>query len=111
MTKDLEETKLPVVVFAHQRLDLEPIASYAVKQSPAVRAILEQSGKVRVVFQGHSHHNELKKVKDIPYCTLAAMVEGSGKDNSAYGILELSGNGKVQLTGYRKQENRDFSGA
>ncbi|MGK0184584.1 MAG: putative phosphodiesterase [Verrucomicrobiales bacterium] len=108
LVKDLEATVLPVIVFAHQRLDLEPASSHAVKQSPQVRAILEKSGKITAVFQGHSHENELKEVTGIPYCTLAAMVEGRGKENSAYGILEVSGNGKVKLTGYRKQSNRTF---
>ena len=105
---DLAEMKLPVVVFAHQRLDLDPTESYAVKQSPSVRGILESAGNVRAVLQGHSHENELNKINGIPYCTLAAMVEGSGEANSAYGVLEVSSRGMVRLTGFRKQENRDF---
>jgi predicted phosphodiesterase len=109
LKKDLAATKLPVVVFAHQRLDLDPTESYAVKQSPAVRAILEGAGKVRAVFQGHSHENELHKINGIPYCTLAAMVEGSGEANSAYGVLEVSSKGMVRLTGFRKQEDRAFA--
>ena len=111
LRKDLDGTNLPVVVFAHQRLDLEPASSYAVKQSPAVRRILEESGKVRAVFQGHSHENAMTTLSGIPYCTLAAMVEGSGKVNSAYGVLEFSAAGQIRLTGYRKMESRTFPAA
>lgn len=108
LKKDLNATALPVVVFAHQRLDLEPSASYAVKQSPQVRTILEASGSVRAVFQGHSHKNELNKINGISYCTLAAMVEGAGKENNAYGILDVSSDGSVRLTGYRKLQDREL---
>lgn len=107
LAKDLEATDLPTLVFVHQRLDLDPKTSpYAIKQSSQVRKTLETSGKVRAVFQGHSHKNELKRIGDIAYCTVAAMVEGSGAANNAYGILEIYKTGALQLKGYRKQETR-----
>ena len=109
LEKDLKGTELQTIVFVHQRLDLEPSASYAVKQSPAIRGILERSGKVRAVFQGHSHKNELHRIEGISYCVNAAMVEGSGMDNSAYSILEVARDGKVTLTGFRKQQDREFA--
>lgn len=109
LKSDLAGTQSPVVVFAHQRLDLEPDAAYAVKQSPEVRKILEDSGKVRAVLQGHSHENALHTLNGIAYCTLAAMVEGSGPANSAYGMLEVTAAGRVTLTGYRRQVNQTLS--
>ena len=109
LTKDLAATKLPTVVFVHQRLDLEPGASpYAIKQSLEVRKVLEASGNVRAVFQGHSHKNDLNTIGNIAYCTIAAMVEGSGETNSAYAILEVHQNGAINLKGFRKQESRTF---
>lgn len=74
---DLAGTEKPVVVFAHQRLDREPADSHTVKQAPEVRKILEMSGKVKAVFQGHSHENDLRTVAGIPYCTLKAVGEVS----------------------------------
>lgn len=103
---DLDKTDKKTVVFAHQRLDLKPDASYAVKQCVAVRAILEKSQKVTAVFQGHSHHNELIEINAIPYCTLAAVVEGSGAEHNSYAILDVMSDGKLRLKGYRMQEDR-----
>ena len=109
LKKDLEETKLPTVVFAHQRLDVDRPNKYAIKQSAEVRQILEESKKVRVVFQGHSHKNELETVNEIPYCTLAAMVEGKGIKSSSYSLLRFFDDGSIQLEGYRRQKNQTFS--
>ena len=83
LRKDLAETQLPTVVFTHQRLDVDRPNKYAIKQSVEVRKIFEESKRVRVVFQGHSHKNELVEVNEIPYCTLAAMVEGEGVESSS----------------------------
>lgn len=109
LEKDLKRTKFPVVVMIHQRLDLDRPNKYAVKQSDKVREILEKSGKVRLVLQGHSHKNELTKVKDIPYATLAAMVEGAGVENGAYSLLRFFDDGAIRLEGHRRQESCEFS--
>src|SRR5690606_31218172 len=50
---DLARTDRPTIVFAHQRLDGE--GDYYVNNAVAVREVLEASGKVLAVFQGHSH--------------------------------------------------------
>lgn len=109
LTKDLANTEHPTVVFVHQRLDLDPATSpYAIKQSPAIRKVLESSGKVRAVFQGHSHQNALTDINGIAYTTLVAMVEGSGQENNAYSILNVYADGSLALTGYRKQRSQSF---
>jgi predicted phosphodiesterase len=92
---------LPTIVFVHQRLDLAPSSSYAVKSSPAVRAMLEASNKVLCVFQGHSHKNEYAHINGIHYCTLRAMVEGSGAENSGYSVLNIFADKTLQLEGFR----------
>lgn len=109
LKKDLAETKLPTVVFTHQRLDVDRPNKYAIKQSVEVRQIFEESKKVRVVFQGHSHKNELETVNEISYCTLAAMVEGKGIKSSSYSLLRFFDDGSIQLEGYRRQKNQTFS--
>ncbi len=109
LTKDLATTDLPAVVFVHQRLDLDPENSpYAIKQSVKVRKVLEASGKVRAVFQGHSHQNELNEIGEVSYCTVAAMVEGSGEANSAYAMLDVYEDGAIQLKGFRRQKSRSL---
>jgi alkaline phosphatase len=98
---DLKTTQKPTIVFAHQRLDVSN--SHGVKNAPQVRSVLEAAGNVRAVFQGHSHANDLKTIQDIHYCTLVAMVEGSGTENSGYSIMDVMSDGTIQLTGFRKQ--------
>jgi alkaline phosphatase len=110
LEKDLKATKNPTVVFAHQRLDVDRPNKHAIKQSSKVRKILETSNKVTAVFQGHSHKNELKTINEIPYCTLAAMIEGSGVENNSYALLRFFDDGKVTLEGYRRQMSKEFKG-
>ena len=55
------------------------------------------------VFQGHSHQNDHKEIGGIHYCTLVAMVEGAGADNNGYSVMNLSNDGSIQITGFRKQ--------
>ena len=103
---DLHNTERPTVVFVHQRLDVEN--NYGVKSAPEVRDILERSGRVLAVFQGHSHRNDYQEIKGIHYCTLRAMVEGSGKGNSGYGLLDMFPDASMRLSGFREQADRRF---
>lgn len=107
LQSDLKANDKPVIVFAHQRLDVSN--HHGVKNNADVRAILESSGSVLAVFQGHSHQNDLKEIGGIHYCTLVAMVEGSGADNSGYSLMEIQPNGTIHLTGFRKQKSHQWS--
>jgi alkaline phosphatase len=109
LSGDLKENKNPVIVFAHQRLDVAD--SHGVKNAAEVRAVLESCGNVTAVFQGHSHKNDLRSIGGIFYCTLVAMIEGTGKENSGYSLMELSSDGAIRLKGFRNQLDRDFSKA
>ncbi|MCC9602168.1 metallophosphoesterase [Stieleria sp. JC731] len=100
---DLSNTTKKTVVFAHQRLDVNN--QHGVKNAAEVRKVLEQSGNVLAVFQGHSHKNDLKDINGIHYCTLVAMVEGSGANNNGYSVMNLSADGTIEITGFRKQNN------
>ncbi len=100
---DLQATKKPTVVFAHQRLDVA--TAHGVKNAPAVRQVLEASGKVQAVFQGHSHKNDHKEVAGIHYCTLVAMVEGSGAASNGYSTLDVLDDGSLKVDGFRKQDD------
>jgi hypothetical protein len=87
LAADLRARDQRVIVLAHQRLDVAN--HYGVKNSPQVREILEASGQVLAVFQGHSHANDYREINGIHYCVLEAMVEGSGPENSGYSVLHL----------------------
>lgn len=98
---DLKSTTNKTIVFAHQRLDVSN--NHGVKNNEAVRKLLEASGKVLAVFQGHSHQNDLKDIGGIHYCTLVAMVEGSGAENNGYSLLSLDAEQTIRVEGFRKQ--------
>ena len=103
---DLKSTSKKTVVFAHQRLDVSSV--YGVKNAPAVRKILEGSKKVLAVFQGHSHANDHKQIGGIHYCTLVAMIEGSGAANNGYSVMSLSQDSTIHIEGFRKQSRYDW---
>lgn len=101
LESDLKSTSKKTIVFAHQRLDVEN--HYGVKNAPQIRGILERSGSVLAVFQGHSHRNDHKLIEGIHYCTLVAMVEGSGAENNGYSTVDLFPEDVVRVSGYRQQ--------
>lgn len=104
---DLKTVDGKVIVLAHQRLDGNN--QHCVKNAAEVRSILEGSQKVSVVLQGHSHQNAYTEIGHIHYCTLAAMVEGSGVTNNSYTILDIHSDGTLHLRGFRRQKNYDWS--
>lgn len=103
---DLKETTKKVVVFAHQRLDVSN--DHGVKNCSDVRRLFEESAKVLAVFQGHSHQNDLKDIGGIHYCTLRAMIEGSGAENNGYSVMEIDPIGTIRLNGFRKQDKYEW---
>jgi len=110
LRRDLLAARGPVVVFVHQRLDVESGDAHGPSDAPEVRQILERSGKVAAVFHGHAHVNDLRVINDIPYCTLAAVVEGSGPENNGYSILSVNADGRIALEGFRKHAAHPLAG-
>lgn len=108
LQKDLEKTDNPTIVFVHQRLDT-PYAHnkiHCIHNARKVRHILERSGKVMAVFQGHDHAGGYSKIHDIHYFTQVAMVSGPYPDNNSYSIVEVMKNGDIRVTGYVNCESR-----
>ena len=103
LSDDLSQTTAKTIVFVHQRMDVEN--HYGVKNAKAVRKILEDSGKVFAVFQGHSHSNDYKEINGIHYCVVAAMVEGSGLKNNSFASVDLYKDGSIKLDGFVKQND------
>ena len=61
------------------------------------------------VFQGHSHRNGYREIAGVHYCTLVAVVEGSGADNSGYSTVDIRADGTITVTGVRKQKGYEFA--
>ncbi len=104
--EDLKATRLPTIVFLHHRLDVA--TAFGVKSAELVRKILEEAGNVMAVFQGHNHVNEHRDLRGIHYCTLNAMVEGSGENNNAYSLLDVFTDGSLRVSGFRTQTSYDL---
>jgi predicted phosphodiesterase len=107
LENDITSTDKPVVIFIHQLLDSDE-GSHYVNNAAEVRHILESSRNVLVVFQGHQHDGQYSIINNIHYYTLKAMVEGSGKENNAYAIVEIFDNFSVTISGYRKAVNKEL---
>lgn len=77
---DLAAATLPVIVFSHQLLNpqdrIKPgfNTGVIIRNADAVRAILEDSGKVLAVFSGHYHAGGYQQVGGIHYIVLQANV-------------------------------------
>jgi hypothetical protein len=106
LAADLAATKLPTLVFIHQRLDAE--TKYAAKNAAEARKILEASKKVLAVFQGHEHKNDHREIAGIHYTTLAALVETGEKENNAFAVLDVFAGGKLAVRGFAKQASYDW---
>ena len=83
----LSDAREPCIVCIHENLDPFVENRHIVKNSESIRQIIRESGKVKLVLQGHYHPGAERMIDDIPYITLSAM--GEGTDNS-YRILTLS---------------------
>jgi hypothetical protein len=81
---------------------------YSAKNAAAVRGVLEASKNVLAVFQGHSHKNDHQEIAGIHYCTLVAMVEGSGAASNGYSLLTVLPDSTLHLTGFREQQSRNW---
>ncbi|MHC4751588.1 MAG: hypothetical protein ACYTFW_17160 [Planctomycetota bacterium] len=77
--------------------------------SVQVRKILQASGKVLAVFQGHHHSGSYSHISGIHYYTLKALVEGSGPENNSYAIAEVHPDNSITITGYRKAVSKQLS--
>jgi alkaline phosphatase len=62
----------PTIVSIHQ--NLHNADDYSVENSPAIRTILETTGNVTHVFQGHRHEGSYARVNGIHYMTFQAML-------------------------------------
>ena len=107
LAKTLAASVEPAIVFVHQQLDGS--GAYYVKNAAQVREVLEKSGKVIAVLQGHRHEGAFSTINGIPYFTFKALVEGAGPWNSSYSIVDVMPDLSVRVLGYRNAESRSFS--
>ena len=74
------------IIFVHQNLDPEVQWQHIIANHKQVREILECSGKVSKVIQGHYHPGHDCMINGIEYHTLPAMCEG---ENNPFEVIEI----------------------
>lgn len=99
---DLAKTKKPAIIFIHQLLD--GVKPYQVNNSEQVRDILENSEKVKCVFQGHYHEGGYSEINGIYYYTLRSLIEGQKPEGNSYAIVTASAD-SICICGFRKAES------
>jgi len=104
---DLEGARGPAIVFVHQLLD--GTGAHYVRNAAEVRAVLQSSGKVPAVFQGHQHSGGYSQMEGIHYYTLKAVVEGPGEEDNAYAVVEVRPDGCIIVAGYRKAVSKQLA--
>lgn len=105
---DLKGNSLPIVVFVHQMLGNWRDSKLEVQNAAEVRQVLEQSGKVLCVFQGHVHEESYNVINGIPYYSVNAVVDGDGPENSAFMIVDIYKNGSLKIEGFRRATDREM---
>lgn len=103
---DLASARGPAFVFVHQLLD--GVGTHYVKNAAAVRTVLEKSGKVTAVFQGHYHAGSYKRINGIHYYTLKAMVEKAYPQNNAFALVEIVPNDRITIDGYISVDDKEL---
>lgn len=104
LAEDLAKTSLPCIVLMHHPAsDMRLEGNRWFEKAPhlcrvverrAVRQVIEQSGKVLAVFNGHVHWNHLDIVAGIPYITLQSLIENldddaPGRAAAAYAVCDI----------------------
>lgn len=85
LQKTLAEAQSPVCLFMHQNVSPGIRSDHCLTNAWAVRRIIEESGKVKRVYQGHYHPGQTETSHGVEYITFPAMCE----QEEARFIIEL----------------------
>lgn len=85
LAKALENVRGNTYIFMHQNIDPSISEDHRLSNDAEVREILEKSGKVKTVFQGHFHPGFQSEHNGISYVAYPAVCE----NEKAYFIVEL----------------------
>lgn len=97
LEKELDGSSLPCVVFCHHPLFayVKNDHRYHVMNYLEVRRLLEDSGKVAAVFNGHMHEEMFHEINEIQYLAMNSMLEGTFVQRNCFYVVEISASGLV----------------
>lgn len=109
LEEDLKKTSKPTLVFCHHPLFEFRREGYKfhVNDFKKAQILLEKSGTVLAVLQGHVHEERYSSINGIQYITQNGMVDHQGLENNSFSILEVQA-GKMQLYGYKRANDVAF---
>lgn len=105
LREDLAKTTLPTIVLMHHSASEQDLSDSfwfhraphlaLVRERKELRRILEESGKVKAVLNGHVHRNHLDVIGGIPYVTFQSLIENldedaPGRPAASYGVVTLT---------------------
>lgn len=105
LEQQLKKSSKPVIIYMHQLLVEQPLEGTSCEGIPGcaylrnkeeIRALLENSGKVKAVINGHMHFNLFKVHNQIPYITIQALTQpipSTAHTTEAYAIVEIDTDG------------------
>ncbi len=107
---ELSDSKLPLIIFIHQLIDsFSGIPEdYCVNNAVEIVRIIENSGKVLAVFQGHYHNGHYSFRNGIHYYTMKAMVDSSLPENNSYAIVEIDNHLNISVLGFHNCEGQQM---
>lgn len=88
LKQSLADSDRECIVLIHEPVDSAPEECYRVNNAAEVRNILEASGKVKLVLQGHMHEYSDIVENGIRYMTVVGMCEGT---DNYYMVLTKTG--------------------
>ena len=100
LAQDLKGASRPTIAFVHQRLD--EAAEGSIGNRAAVRQVLNDSGKVVLVMQGHIHQGDYQRIEGIHYYTQIASIEGDTPADATCTIVQVRPDGAVGITGFQR---------
>jgi len=106
LKEDLKSNQLPTIVFIHQLLGDSKGMKKSAQNAPEVRKILEHSGNVLCVFEGHVNSERHSLIKHIHYYSFISAVEGDGPKNNSYVIVDVYKKGDIKIHGYRRASDQ-----
>lgn len=108
LKEELAESNKPVILFIHQMLDSfsDIDKDLCVNNAPEIVSLLENSGNVIAVFQGHHHPGHYSFRNHIHYWTMKGMISGSLPDNNSFAVVEIDPERNIHIDGFCNCEDR-----
>ena len=122
LQKDLQGTSKQTLVFVHHALSDQDLTGNfwfegapnkaLIRNRAEVREILERSGRVIAVFNGHVHWNRMDVQSGIPYFSITSIVENFRNDDTpsdSYAVVEVDGDSITVDVGGEDRQHYEFS--